>query len=72
MPLADYPELQKLPRHEQFALADELIQAGIAKRAPLTAEQKETLDGRWADYQAGKTKPISLTELERRLDSRTK
>lgn len=67
MPLADYPELQKLPRHEQFALADELIQAGIAKRAPLTAEQKETLDGRWADYQAGKTERVGYAEFKRRL-----
>ena len=70
MPLADYPELQKLPRREQLALADELIQAGMTKRAPLSAAQKKTLDSRWADYKAGKTQAISWAEMKKRLAKR--
>ena len=70
MPLADYPELQKPPRRERLAPADELIQAGMTKRTPLSAAQKKTLDSRWADCKAGKTKPISWTEMKKRLAKR--
>jgi len=66
MPLADYPELQKLSRRAKNQLAEELWQAANAD-APVTAAQRRTLDSRWADYKSGKTQAISLTELKRRL-----
>lgn len=67
MNLANFPELMKLPRNEKLKLADELWLAGISDLMPVHAQQARTLDGRWASYQAGKTKRISMAELERRL-----
>lgn len=66
MPLADYPALQKLSRRAKNQLAEELWHAANID-APVSASQRRTLDSRWDDYTSGKTKAISLTELERRL-----
>ncbi len=67
MTLTSYPELMKLPDRQKLALADALWQAGIGETAPVTARQKKLLDSRWAAYRAGKTKRLSLEELDRRL-----
>jgi putative addiction module component (TIGR02574 family) len=67
MKLANYPELMKLPKSEKLKLADELWLAGISDAMPVPAEQARTLDARWASYRTGKTKRISMAELERRL-----
>lgn len=66
MPLADYPDLQKLSRRAKNQLAEELWQAANAD-APVSAAHRRTLDSRWADYKSGKTKAISLAELNHRL-----
>ncbi len=66
MPLADYPDLQKLSRRAKNQLAEELWQAANAD-APVSAAHRRTLDSRWADYKSGKTKAISLAELNQRL-----
>ena len=67
MSLASYPALKKLPNRQKLELADALWQAGISDATPVTAKQKKLLDARWDDYQAGKTKRISISELEKRL-----
>lgn len=67
MTLTSYPELMKLPDRQKLALADALWQAGISDATPIAAKQKKLLDTRWAVYRAGKTKRITLEELDRRL-----
>ena len=67
MTLAQFPTLQKLSSKEKLKLAEELWFSGISDQAPVSASHKRTLDKRWAAYQAGSSKRISLAELERRL-----
>ena len=67
MTLASFPALKKLPNRQKLELADALWQAGISDATPVNAKQKKLLDARWADYQAGKSKRISIAELEKRL-----
>lgn len=67
MPLAQFPELQKLPKTQKLALAEELWCAAVDNRMPVSAAHKATLEARWKSYRSGKTKRISLKELERRL-----
>ena len=67
MTLTSYPELMKLPGSQKLALADALWQAGISDATPVSAPQKKLLDSRWAASRSGKTKQISLEELDRRL-----
>ena len=69
MPLADYPELQKLSRRAKNQLAEELWQAANAD-APVTAAQRRTLDSRWADYKSGKTPSVPYAEFKRLLNSK--
>ena len=70
MTLASFPELQKLPRRQKLRLADELWQAGVSDKMPVTLAQKRLLDVRWAAYRSGKSKRLSLAELERRVSQR--
>lgn len=67
MTLADFPQLKKLPKKHRQQLADELWQASIDDASPVSAAHRRLLDKRWRAYQAGKTKRITLAELERRL-----
>lgn len=67
MPLAQYPELQKLPKRQKLKLAEELWCAAVDDAAPVGANHRAILDSRWKAYRAGKAKRITLEELERRL-----
>ncbi|MEO5958259.1 MAG: addiction module protein [Opitutaceae bacterium] len=67
MTLADFPELKKLPKKHRQQLADELWQSSVDDSSPVGSVQRRLLDARWRAYQSGKTKRISLAELERRL-----
>ena len=69
MTLSSFPELMKLPKSDKLKLADELWLAGISDSMPVSAEQASALDARWASYQAGTAKRISMAELRRRLKS---
>jgi len=51
-------------------LADELWMSGISDDASVPQWHQETLDQRWKDYQAGKTKRLTLKQLEQRLAKR--
>lgn len=51
-------------------LADELWMSGIGDETRVPQWHQETLDQRWQDYQAGKTKRLTLKELEGRLAKR--
>ncbi len=67
MTLADFPALKKLPKKQRSQLADELWLSSIDDTSPVNPEHRRLLDDRWRAYQSGKTKRITLTELERRL-----
>ena len=67
MTLADFPALQKLPKKQRSQLADELWLSSIDDASPISPAHRRMLDDRWRAYQAGKTKRITLAELERRL-----
>jgi putative addiction module component (TIGR02574 family) len=67
MTLASFPELRKLPKKQRFKLAEELWLSGIGESLPVSLNQKKLLDERWEAYRAGKSKRISLAELERRV-----
>lgn len=68
--LADFPELARLPKVRRMKLADELWMSGIGDETRVPQWHQETLDQRWQDYQAGKTKMLTLKELEGRLAKR--
>ncbi len=65
--LADFPELAKLPKRQRLRLAEELWFSGIDDSLPVSAGHRTILDQRWKAYQSGRTKRLSLTELEQRL-----
>lgn len=67
MTLASFPELKKLPARQRFELAEELWLSGIDDSLPVSPAQKKLLDARWAAYQSGAAKRITLAELERRV-----
>jgi hypothetical protein len=68
--LADFPELARLPKARRMKLADELWMSGIGDETRVPQWHQETLNQRWQDYQAGKTKRLTLKELEGRLAKR--
>jgi hypothetical protein len=67
MTLADFPELQKLPKKSRQKLADELWLSSVDDASPVSAAHKRIVDDRWRAYKSGQTKRITLAELERRL-----
>ena len=67
MTLADFPQLKKLPKKHRQRLADELWQSSIDDATPVSTTHRKLLDDRWRSYQSGKSKRITLAELERRL-----
>jgi putative addiction module component (TIGR02574 family) len=62
--LAAYPELTRLSKAKRLQLADELWMSGISDDTPVPQWHQEILDQRWKDYQAGKTKRLTLKQLE--------
>jgi putative addiction module component (TIGR02574 family) len=68
--LAEFPELARLSKARRLKLADELWMSGIGDETPVPQWHQETLERRWADYQAGKTKRLTLKQLEQRLAKR--
>lgn len=68
--LAAFPELARLSKAKRLKLADELWMASIGDDTPVPKWHQETLDQRWKDYQAGKTKRLTLKQLEQRLEKR--
>jgi Putative addiction module component len=67
MTLANFPELTKLPKRQRMKLAEELCFSGMDDSLPVNPVHKKILDERWAAYQSGNVKRISLPELERGL-----
>ncbi len=67
MTLAQFPELTKLSKRQRMKLAEELWFSGVDDSLPVHPTHKKVLDERWIAYKAGKTKRITLPELERRL-----
>lgn len=68
--LAAFPELARLTKAKRLKLADELWMSGIGDETRAPQWHQETLDQRWKDYQAGKTKRLTLKQLEQRLAKR--
>jgi putative addiction module component (TIGR02574 family) len=68
--LAEFPELARLSKAKRLKLADELWMSGIGDETPVPQWHQEALDQRWKDYQAGKTKRLTLKQLEQRLAKR--
>jgi putative addiction module component (TIGR02574 family) len=68
--LAEFPELARLSKARRLKLADELWMSGIGDETPVPQWHQEALDQRWKDYQAGKTKRLTLKQLEQRLAKR--
>ena len=67
MKLASFPALRKLPKRQRLKLAEELWLSGIDDAAPVSAAHKKLLAERWAAYQAGAAKRITLAKLEQRV-----
>lgn len=68
--LTAFPELRCLSKAKRLQLADELWMSGISDDTPVPQWHQEILDQRWKDYQAGKTKRLTLKQLEQRLAKR--
>ena len=67
MTLASFPDLKKLPNNQKLKLADELWRSGVSDSMSVLADQKKLIDSRWNDYRSGKSKRISMVELEARV-----
>lgn len=67
MTLADFPALAQLPKRQRLKLAEELWFSGVDDAHPVSSEHKAVLDERWQAYKKGRTKRLSLEELEHRL-----
>ncbi|MBI4661559.1 MAG: addiction module protein [Verrucomicrobia bacterium] len=67
MTLADFPALKRLPKRERLKLAEELWFSGVDDTLPVSTDHQRILNERWNTYQSGRTKRISLSELEGRL-----
>lgn len=62
------PELLRLPKKRRLEIAERLW-ASVAdeEKMPVPAEHRAVIDKRLADYRSGKSKPISIAELMRRV-----
>lgn len=62
------PELLRLPKKRRLEIAERLW-ASVENESdtPLPAEHRTILDKRLAAYRSGKSKPISMAELMRRV-----
>jgi hypothetical protein len=67
MSLTDFPELARLSKSKRMLLADELWMSSVGDSSQVPRWHQETLDQRWSDYQNGKTKRLTLRQLEQRL-----
>lgn len=67
MKLADFPVLTKLSKRQRLALAEELWFSSADDSLPVSPQQQAILQERWRAYRNGRTRRISLQELERRL-----
>ncbi len=67
MSLTDFPELARLSKSKRMKLADELWMSSVGDSSQVPRWHQETLDQRWSDYQNGKTKRLTLKQLEQRL-----
>ena len=67
MSLTDYPELARLSKSKRMKRADELWMSSVGDSSQVPRWHQETLDQRWSDYQNGKTKRLTLRQLEQRL-----
>ncbi len=65
---ATLPELLRLPKKRRMEIAERLW-ASVENESdtPVPAEHRAILDKRLADYRSGKSKPISMAELMRRV-----
>jgi putative addiction module component (TIGR02574 family) len=60
--------LLRLPKRQRLAIAESLwLSVTDEQKLPIPATLKRILDQRLADYQSGKSRPISHAELMRRL-----
>jgi putative addiction module component (TIGR02574 family) len=68
MPSTSLPELLRLPKKRRMEIAARLW-ASVEEEAdtPVPAAHRAILDKRLADYRSGKSKPISVAELMRRV-----
>jgi hypothetical protein len=67
MKLADFPALAKLPKRKRLQLVEELWFSGVDDSLPVSRHHRGVLDERWAAYEKGQAKRLTLSELERRL-----
>ncbi len=69
MSVPTIPRLESMSALEKLELVDELWKSigSDLSELELTPEQKELLEGRWAEYLAHPNSAISLTEFEHRL-----
>ena len=67
MSLTDFPELARLSKAKRMKLADELWMSSVGDSSQVPRWHQETLDQRWSDYRNGKTKRLTLRQLEQRL-----
>lgn len=68
--LPEFPDLARLSKAKRLKLADDLWLSSMDDNAPVPQWHQETLDERWKDYQAGKTKRLTLKQLEQRLNKK--
>ncbi len=68
MPRAVMPGLLQLPPRKRMEIADRLwASVAVEEEFPLSGEYKRILSQRLADYKSRKSKPITHSELMRRV-----
>ena len=65
------PELLRLPKKRRMEIAEQLwLSVADEEKMRVPAAHRAVLDRRLADYRSGKSKPISIEELLRRVRAR--
>lgn len=69
MKLIDFPEVQRLPVREKLGLVDELWLSMTPELDALevSAEEREVLDERWANFMGNPGSALTLEEFQERM-----
>ncbi|MBI5766988.1 MAG: addiction module protein [Verrucomicrobia bacterium] len=67
MTLANFPELQRLPRPARLRIAAELWDSAVNDDLPVPASHKSLLRERRAAYERGEMATVTMAELKRAI-----
>lgn len=70
MTLANFPELQRLPRRARLKIAEELWDSAAGDDLPVPATHRKLIRIRRAAYERGKVKTLTMAQLKKSIRRR--